>query len=333
MKLILLIILFTFSLNAATFTDMYKRDVQINNNKKILCIGPGTLRLITYMQLQNRVSGIEKNELRFSSNSPYSLALDKNFIKSLPIIGQGGPGKMPNLETLITLKPDIIFSSLLSKEQVELIQDKTKIPVIALSYGSTYGANVKNQSKLEAVQSSLKLIGEIMDKEKRAKQLISFMKERESELSKISINNKRVYVGAVAYKGLHGITSTESDYPAFLLLNIKNRVLKDHIGHAFINKETLLEFNPQLIFLDSISKKIVQEEIKDNSAVFNHIEAFKNKNIYWLYPSNFYNTNIENIYINSWQISSYLGNSVNMDLIKKRVYKEFLGKEIYNNVQ
>lgn len=333
MKLILLIILFTFSLNAATFTDMYKRDVQINNNKKILCIGPGTLRLITYMQLQNRVSGIEKNELRFSSNSPYSLALDKNFIKSLPIIGQGGPGKMPNLETLITLKPDIIFSSLLSKEQVELIQDKTKIPVIALSYGSTYGANVKNQSKLEAVQSSLKLIGEIMDKEKRAKQLISFMKEQESELSKISINNKRVYVGAVAYKGLHGITSTESDYPAFLLLNIKNRVLKDHIGHAFINKETLLEFNPQLIFLDSISKKIVQEEIKDNSAVFNHIEAFKNKNIYWLYPSNFYNTNIENIYINSWQISSYLGNSVNMDLIKKRVYKEFLGKEIYNNVQ
>jgi iron complex transport system substrate-binding protein len=333
MRLVLLIILFTFSLNATSFTDMYKRDIQIKDNKKIVCLGPGTLRLVTYMQLQNRLLGIEKSEFRFSVNSPYSLALDKDFIKTLPVIGQGGPGKMPNLETLITLKPDIIFSSLLSKEQIQLIQEKTKVPVVALSYGSTYGGNNKNQSKLEAIKDSLTLIGKIMNKEKRAKELISFMNEEENKLAKISIDDKAIYVGGVAYKGLHGITSTESDYPAFLLLNIKNRVLKDHIGHAFINKETLLEFNPEVVFLDSISKKIVLEEIKKDSVIFNHIKAFKKKNIYWLYPSNFYNTNIENIYINSWQIASYFGNDIDMDLVKKRVYKAFLGKDIDSHVQ
>ncbi|WP_052502655.1 hypothetical protein [Halarcobacter anaerophilus] len=63
MRLVLLIIFFTFSLNATTFTDMYKRDIQIKDNKKIVCLGPGTLRLVTYMQLQNRLSGIEKVNL------------------------------------------------------------------------------------------------------------------------------------------------------------------------------------------------------------------------------------------------------------------------------
>ncbi len=45
---------------------------------------------------------------------------------------------MPNLETLVSIKPDIIFTSILSLEQVNLIQNKTKIPVVALSYGASY---------------------------------------------------------------------------------------------------------------------------------------------------------------------------------------------------
>ena len=330
MRFVLLIILFTFSLSASTYTDMYKRDVQIEKNQKIVCLGPGTLRIISYLQLQNRLVGVEKRELSFDKNSPYSFALDKNFIKSLPIVGQGGPGKMPNLETLLTLKPDIIFTTLLSKEQVELIQKRTNIPVVALSYGTIYN---KSENKIETIKKSIKLVANIMDKNNRANQLLSFMKNEETKLSKIKITNKNIYIGGVSNKGVHGITSTESNYPAFTLLNIKNSILKDHIGHAFIDKETLFKFNPDVVFLDSISKKLILEEIKKDQAIFKHIKAFKQNNIYWLSPSNFYNTNIENIYINSWKIASYFGKNIDINLIKKRVYKTFLGKEILEDVQ
>lgn len=332
MRLLFLIILLNFTLNAKTFIDMYNREVEVTNNNKIVCLGPGTLRLITYMQLEKKLVGIEKKELRFSPNSAYSLVLDKKFIKSLPIVGQGGPGKMPNLETLINLKPDIIFTSILSPKQVALIQEKTKTPVIALSYGSNYSGKNNKEDKIEAVKKSLLLIAKIMDKQNRANELISFMNKQKEALRKVKIDDKAVYVGGVAYKGLHGITSTESDYPAFKLLNIKNPILQNHIGHAFVNKETLLSFNPEVIFLDSVSKKIILEEIEKDKAIYKHIKAFKNNNIYWLYPSNFYNTNIENIYINSWLIASYFGKNIDIKKVKKRVYEKFLGEDIKTNV-
>ena len=332
MRLLLLIILFTYSLQAEIFKDRYDRDVNILNNKKIVCLGPGALRLLVYLNLQDNLVGIEKSELRLSKHAPYTMALDKKFIKDLPIVSQGGPGKMPNLESLIELKPDIIFTSLLSKEQVDLIQEKTKTPVIALSYGSTYGGNRKGEKKLDAIKSSLKLIAQVMNKEERYKKLLKFMQNQEKELEKYSINDTSIYIGGVAYKGLQGITSTESAYTPFELLKIKNNILKEHIGHAFINNETLLEFNPEIIFLDFVSKKIIQEEIKRDRVIFDNIKAFQNKRVYWLYPNNFYNTNIENIYLNSWQILSYFHKNIDVKRKRIEIYRAFLGQNIDNKI-
>lgn len=324
MKFIFFIIsLFTIS-NAAIFKDLYNRDVNIednNSNKKIVCLGPGTLRLVTYLNLQENLVGVEKRELEFNPNSPYTLALNKEFIKTLPIIGQGGPGKMPNLESLITIKPDVIFATFMSKEQIELIQNKTNIPVVALSYGQT----IKNQKKIELVKKSLKLVASITNSEKRFEELLTFMNEEEKTISNFKVDTKRVYVGGVAFKGIQGITSSESDYPAFELLNMKNEILENHQGHAFINLETLLAFNPEIIFFDSLSKKIINEEITKNKVIFNNINAFKTNEIYWLNPSNFYNINVENIYLNSYLIASKFGNNIDIKEARKRIYSKFLG--------
>ncbi|WP_321312146.1 ABC transporter substrate-binding protein [Halarcobacter sp.] len=323
MRFILLILFILTSINAHSFKDLYNRDVNIKQNKKIVCIGPGTLRFITYLNLEKNLVGIEKRELKFNKNSTYTQYLDKEFIKSLPIIGQGGPGKMPNLEALITLKPDIIFATFLSKEQINLIESKTKIPVVALSYGQT----LKNEKKLDFIKNSLNLISKIMKKEKRFQELETFMQKEEKNISKLKVDDKLMYVGGVAFKGIQGITSTDSDYPAFELLNIKNHVLKNHKGHAFINIETLLTYNPEIIFFDKLSKKIINEEIEKNKVIFNNINAFKNKKVYWLNPSNFYNINVENIYINSYLIASKFGYDNNMENIKTRVHKAFFTKE------
>ncbi len=332
MRILLAMVLSTVFLFGIDVKDMFGRDVHIKENKKIVCLGPGALRLASYLGLQDRLVGIEKTELKFDLKAAYRATFDKKTIKALPIVGQGGPGKLPNLETLVSLQPDIIFTSFLSKEQIDLISTKTKSVVVALSYGATYGGE-GDKSKLVAVKKSLKLMAKIMDKQKRAEELISFMKVQEEKLSLLKLASKKIYIGGIGYKGAQGITSTESAYPSFKLLSLDNEILQGKRGHLFINKEALLAYDPQIIFLDLLGKKIVKEEIAQNKRVFQSIDAFKNQKVFWLYPYNFYNTNIENVYINSWMISSYFGQDVKLEDIKKEVYTKFLGKKAYKTLQ
>ena len=332
MKIFILTALLFHIVFAMDVQDMMGRDVKIKQNKKIVCLGPGALRLAAYLNLQDRLVGIEKLELKYDLRSPYRAVLDKETIRSLRVVGQGGAGRMPNLETLAEVNPDIIFTSFLSNEQVSLIQDKTKIPVVALSYGSTYGGS-KNESKLDAVKRSLKLMGKITSKEKRADELVKFMQVQQKTLASLKPPLKKVYIGGIGYKGAQGITSTESGYPPFKLLNLKNGVLENTKGHFFINKEALLSYNPQVIFLDRLGKKIVQEQIKRNKRIYDNIEAFKKSRVYWLYAYNFYNTNIENVFINSWMIASYAGLEIDIKQKQKQIYKIFLGEKGLQTLQ
>lgn len=325
-RLFLIAMLFTSSLLSITIQDMFDRKVEIKDTKKIVCLGPGALRLVSYLNLQDHIVGIEKLEQKYDLKAPYRTILDKKTIQSLPVVGQGGPGKMPNLETLISLKPDIIFTSFLSKEQVELIQKKTNISVVVLSYGATYGGE-KQDSKLQSIKNSLNLIAKITQTQTRANELIEFINQQEKELSSLTLTNKKVYIGGIGYKGIQGITSTESNYPSFELLHLKNDILlKEQKGHFFINKEALLSYNPQIIFLDYLSKKIINEELEKDKRVFNSITAFQQKQVYWLYPYNFYNTNIENLFINSWLIASYFQKDIDFRAKQKEIYKMFLGE-------
>lgn len=329
MRHLLLSLFLAFSLFGATFTDSMGREVEIEKSQKIVAIGPGSLRLLVYMGLQEKIIGVEKRELDFDTKAPYRAALNKEQISKLPIIGQGGPNAMPNLESLITLKPDIIFSSFLSREQIDALTQKTSIPVVALSYGATYGGK---EEKLEAIKNSLKLIGKITDSNKKSEELITFMEKEEQALAKIDLESKKLYIAGIGYKGAQGITSTESDYPPFALLGLQNSVMGDKKGHAFIQEESILATNPDVIFLDSLGKKIIEEELLKKESFYSKLHAFEKKELYWLYPYNFYNTNVENIYINSWIIAAHLGAKVDIESKKSEILELFLGREAAKNL-
>lgn len=323
MKIVIFFLIFTVSLWGAEVTDMFDRVVKIEQTEKILAIGPGTLRLLTYMQLQDRLVGIENLELDFNYKAPYRRVLDKNFIQSLPVIGQGGPSNLPNIEAVIKTEADIIFTSFLSKNQVQMLQDKTGIPVVALSYGSNYGGK-EDLKKLQAIKKSLKLLGEIFEKQKRAEELVKFMDKNELVLKSFELRTD-AYIGGIGYKGAKGLTSTESNYPPFELLGLENAVKLNKNGHSQIHLETLLLTNPQMIFLDMLGQRIILQEIEKNKKLFQSLKAYKEKKIYWLYPYNFYNTNVENVYLNAYIIASKMGVALDIEKIKEEIYTKFLG--------
>lgn len=306
-----------------TLSSLFSAQIADSSKKveKIVAIGPGALRLVTILDATDMLVGIEKTEQKALGFSEYRSIIGKKKIFSLPIIGAGGPNKLPNLEILLQLKPDLIVASFIGEKQLAIITKKTGIPTLALSYGLGYGG-VK--SKTEAIKNSLLLLGTALHKSKRASQVVDFMNAQEEELKKYTIKEKNIYIGGIGFKGAHGITSTEKFYPSFELLGIKNPLAKNaKSNHVMIQEESLILENPDYIFLDLFGKKIINENFKKKQELYTSLKAYKDGHISWLLPYNFYNTNISNVYINSWIILSKLGYEIDIQSKMRTIYDTF----------
>lgn len=323
------------SSESITLTDMLGRTIGMDTNaEKIVAIGPGALRLYCYIDSADKVVGIEQIEKDHPTGRPYALANES--LKELEVIGPGGPNNSPDAEKLLSVKPDVIFSMYAyDKAAVDELQAKTGIPVVALSYGkvSTFDP---------AVYDSLEIIGKVMGKENRASEVINFMKECHDDLNNrtkdIEEDKKsNAYIGALSYKGSHGIESTYGDYSLFKAINAKNVV--DEIGKTgslMIDKEKLIEWNPDKIFIDYGGLNLVKDDYSKNPDFYNTLSAFKNGELYSQLPYNFYHTNIGTAMADAY----YLGKVLYPDSFKHiepekkadEIYKFLLGKEVYKKM-
>ena len=325
-KIVLFVSVLASLLWAQPYTDMLGRFVDVTSTSKLVFLGPGALRLGMYLGLEDRLIGIEKIEKDASPLSPYRTFLGKERASKLPLIGTGGPGKMPDLEALVVLKPDLIITSFVDKNMIDLIIAKTGIPVFALSYGATYGGNAK---QLQSMKNSLLLLGKVTQTSSKAEKLVAFLNEQEKALASLKIAPKKIYIGGIGYKGVQGITSTEATYPPFEMLGLKNCVFegKDTIGHQFIDLEALLKANPEIIFLDMFGKAKVKEEYEAKKVLFNTLSAYQTGNVKEVLGYNFYSTNIENLFVIAWQIASIMGADVNVTKEANAIYNAFYGEK------
>lgn len=168
-----------------TITDMSGRKLNIPAKvNRVVPLG-GALRFLTYMRAVDKVVGIEAYEKK-NKNSPgrtYSLAI-ADIVDSIQTIGEGGPGRLPDFEKVIAVKPDVIITMGLDISLVETIQQKTAMPVIVLSYGGM------GELDFDMVFESIKTLGKLLGKEKRADYLVSYINNIRSDLQKKDCFNK-----------------------------------------------------------------------------------------------------------------------------------------------
>ncbi|RLI72423.1 iron ABC transporter substrate-binding protein [Archaeoglobales archaeon] len=319
-----------------TVTDMLGRSVEVPKEvNKIVCIGPGALRLIVYLEMTNKVVGVEDAEKKWSPyGRPYRIAHPE--LADLPTIGQGGPNPVPHPEEIIKVNPDVIFATYVDVQQADNLQQKTGVPVVVLSYGQL--ATFDNQE----VFDSLKLAGKILGKEKRADEVIEFIQNSIADLNSRTkdVGNERpsVYVGGIGYKGQHGIESTECSFPPFVTVNAKNVVDElNKPGHVFIDKEKLLEWNPDIIFIDENGLTLVKEDYKKNPDFYNSLKAFKDGKVYGILPFNYYTTNIGTALADAYYIGKVLYpdkfNDVNPEKKADEIFEFLVGKAVYNTMK
>lgn len=323
-----------------TVTDMAGRKVRVPKNpQRIVGIGPGSLRLIVYLQATNKVAGVEELEKINPEGRPYWLAQGEQ-LKDLPRIGPGGPNsinKKPDLEAILSVGPDIVFISYMEARLADTVQKQLGIPLVVISYGEFATFDT-------IIYDSLRMMGKILDKQKRAEAVVNYI-----ESLRVDLDNRTrdipaekmpsAYVGGIGFRGSHGIESTEQNYIPMKWVranNVAEQVDASVGSHVFMDKETLLMLNPAVIFIDGGGLSLVAQDYAKKPDYYKALAAFQNKQVYQLLPFNWYVTNIETAVADAYAIGKilYPQRFSDIDLKEKAnaIYQFLVGAPVYEKM-
>ena len=323
------------SRGSRSFTDSCGRIVRLPDTiGSVIALKSGALRLLSYLDLADRVSYIEGNEKRRSV--PYLFA--NPHLRDLPVIGTGNNH---DPELLAASSADIIVVTFMTCSEADKLQAVTKKPVIVVKYGNL----TDGKSDL---YKSLTLLGDIFQRSGRADSIISFfetnLNDIQARTSGYSSPGVTVYIGGVAYNGAHGISSTVPAYPPFKTLPVRNvaEPLLNITGYAgtshyntMIDPEQLIEWDPDYVFLDSSGEAIWQDEIRKPFFV-RTLRAFRNGNAHRVLPYNWFTINYENLLCNAWFIGKTIYpeafSDINIEMKCREIYEFTVGRDVYDDM-
>jgi len=294
--------------NTITVTDLTNRTVAVPEDPgRVVAFGAGALRHIVYLRATDRIVGVDDMELGSPNPSgsgmpsgidrPYSLAHPE--IATFPSVGT----RDGDAELIAAKKPDVVFFYWGTEKTATALQEKTGIPVVALHSGDL-GMNKP------LFYQSLRAMAEILNREDRAEEVIDYidatMQDLSDRTSDIPDEEKpRVYIAGIAFRGAHGFLSTEPNYPPLAMVNGKNVAAGvGPGGQVLIDKEKLIEWNPEVIFIDEASYALVREDLQD--PVYQSLDAVKNGRVYGVLPYNWYANNYDTVLADAYFIGTIL---------------------------
>jgi len=278
----------------------------------LICSGPGCLRLLVYLRAQDRivaVDDVEKSRPMFRAR-PYALANPQ--FSSYPLFGEFRGHDNPELIAGLDPQPDVIFKTYgqMGYNPDEL-QNKTGIPVVVLNYGDLLDYR-------EDLYQSLRLMGRILGETGRAEEVVAFFDGIIADLNKRTADvlnelKKTCYVGGIAFKGPHGLQSTEPSYPPFLLINVKSVAYDpdkplSELSHADVAKEKIVEWDPEFLFIDLATIQSGEAsgalyELRNDPA-FKTLSAVRQGKVFGVLPYNWYTQNFGNTFADAYFIGT-----------------------------
>jgi len=322
--------------------DLTNRTVTVPSApQRIIGLGAGDVRMLVYLQATDRIVGVDQMEkgktnttalgMGFPSGQdrPYNIAHPE--LADLTLVGSRNAG---NPELIIAQKPDVVFATWTTGKDADALQEKTGVPVVSLVSGDL------GKNKPQFYQS-LRTMGKILGKDARAEEVIAYIDETMNDLSRRTKdipqeNVKKVYIGGVSFNGAHGLLSTEPTYPSLKMIGGNNVASGAGAGgQVMIDKEQLLAWDPDVIFIDESSYTLVKEDMKD--PVYQSLKAVKNNQVYGLMPYNWYANNYDTVLANAYYMGKilYPDQFADIDPAQKadEIYTKLDGKPVYPAMQ
>ena len=257
-----------------TITDAAGRQAEIPETvSSVVCVGVCTLRYTTYLQAQDLVVGVERDEVEAPITKPFSY-FNQDLFASLPVTGSNGETYD---EEILKVSPDVIIANT-DADSAQALQDRTGIPVVVVPL---------NEGMFDdSVFQILSILGEVYHREDRAEELSAYLKGIQADLAERTAgaadeDKPTVYVSGVSFKGSHGFEGTEAGYAPLAAIGGVN--LADTTGQtgAFsLDPEQVLAWDPDVIFVDFNGLPLISEDYASNPDFYNSLTAVREGRVY-----------------------------------------------------
>jgi iron complex transport system substrate-binding protein len=325
---------------------MHGRQVIVpREDQRTVCLGPGALRLIVYLGVQDRLCGIEAFEKRYPSGRPYYMAWQDR-LAALPAAAAGGAAginQIPDMEALLAVEPRLIITHALAPAKADRLQDTLEVPVVCVDYGAFASFD-------DRVLASLRLLGDVFGVPGRADAVIRRINDARDDLGARTSPAEHAqgeggkteaapmaYIGGLGFKGTQGLESTDASYVPFRWTNVRNAAASvQPEGHCRLDRETLLQLDPEYVFIDGGGLALVAHGIRTDRSYYQGLTAFRRGRVYTLFPFNYYVTNIGTALVDAYAIGAVLYperfSDVDGIAEARRIYTFLLGRDVYDGM-
>lgn len=321
-----------------TVTDTWGREVEIPYGvERIVCLGSGAPRMAAYLDVVGMMVGVEDHD-----KDSYTVLRDYNpvyrdEIKDLPAVGAGGGSGANNAyaEELITLAPDVILASF-SAEAADELYGQTGIPVVCVRYLSRGFVD-------ESFYGAMRVFAEVVGAQERCEAVLTFIDECKQDLKSRTADipdsgKQTVYTGAVTFSGRHGFGGTYAHFGPFIGVNALNVADEAEDQNYYeVDLEKVIEWDPDVIFLDPGNMNLVNDEYNTNPGFFDSLRAVREGRVYTMPSFNNCGTNISYALMDAYYAGVVLYPErfadVTMPELGGRILAFMLGKDTFAEME
>ena len=312
--------------DARTVVDVWNREVEIPAEvDSIVAVGSMGPRMAAYLGVVDMLAGAELSDINSESARYDYSPVYHDVLKNLPPVGRGGGSGENNAyaEEIIMLQPDVIIAGF-DEDACDELQRQTGIPVVSIRYRAHGFID-------EGFYRSLRIFADVVGAEERCEKILSYIDGCKADLARrtdgiLDSGKLLAYTGAVTYNGRHGFAFTYVNFPPFVAigaLNAADELAAAQTGDAEaaalasgtayigddgfeIDPEKIIEWDPDIIFLDPGNMDIVNSEYAANPAYFESIRAIEEGNVYSMPSTNSAGPNITYLLMNAYYAGTVL---------------------------
>lgn len=286
----------------ATVIDALGRTVSIPKNlNSIYCVGACSLRLVSYFNAVEKVNAIETAGTFNTRDDQTYYLINKAKFSALPQVAT-------TAEAILNLNPSVIITSTAEDAATaDNLQTQTSIPVYVINANLEFG---------EAFYNQIASLGALFGEKERADELNNGITQMISEITSKSTtqSTKSAYACGMFYYGGASFLKGSGNYLPFDYSKITNAITPAANGQPYvITLETLINANPNYIFIDSIGLSDCIASINgfiNSSTGLDNVLAIKDSSIHSTMIYKCYGTNWDNQLINIY----YIASTMNSDL-------------------
>lgn len=311
--------------------DGLGREIEVPAKVETIVTLGNASRMATYLGLADKMITVTSGDNNDSIVMAYGY-YNHDIWADLPVCSSGGYGEI-NPEVIIEASPDVILCTF-EEDIVANIEEQLGRKVVAAPQGTLFA---------EDYEHALRVFGGACGVSDRAETVIAFIQEcladLDSRTSSIADDNKPTALCAAAtFRGGHGIAGVYANNAVFATVNAKDVTVGyiDAQKGVEVDKEQVLEWNPDLIVLDASNLGLVENEYAEDPAFFESLNAVKNGELYQWPNSTSNYTNVEIPLVNAYYIGSVMFPEafadVDFETKAEEIFRFFLGHDGYLSV-